>query len=345
MSELGRPVGNVLMGQTDTMLDIVDHQASPLMVTSDGMQIPWDGTDIDRTLSSQDALKVQTQKMLDVLEKHTPHDVLSAHQIPSASNHLEEIMPKVSLSTLLQDYVLTRADGSRGLWGIIDAQLPTELAREERHAIIQKIENVIAERLQDMSPEERKLAGFPTGNINQIYADDTLRLGTLLTENDIHAIVRESASFPSDSVLSVGAEAGLTGGVITDPPLMDLDIRLDRDIHLGKAYDIQAYKEYLVKHPEDFPVFKKMSAEYVDFIFQGNMQEMGRMGSLTLHELTPTDIQQTKLAEFFRLSREAFGPKLGLPGKQEKMYEYMMRMAMLGIEHPTGKRVFIPKWM
>lgn len=87
-------------------------------------------------------------------------------------------------------YQVTDADGKRGLWGILEQHLPEDmLPQAEKNRIIQSLENAIQQKLDHMSPAELKAVGFPTGNINTIYAGTQIDLGKLLTPDEVQAVM------------------------------------------------------------------------------------------------------------------------------------------------------------
>ncbi|OGI19300.1 MAG: hypothetical protein A3J06_00090 [Candidatus Moranbacteria bacterium RIFCSPLOWO2_02_FULL_48_19] len=123
-------------------------------------------------------------------------------------------------------------------------------------------------------------------------------------------------------------------------PVKNADIEYERDIRLGKTYDINAYKEYFAKNPEAFGAYKELAESYFGFISQGDMGAMKVLGEKAFENARSSDLDR-----FVKLAREAYGSKLGLPSPKEKVYNYVARMAMLGMEHPTGKHIPIPRFI
>jgi ribosomal protein L12E/L44/L45/RPP1/RPP2 len=59
-------------------------------------------------------------------------------------------------SKLLEDHVLTSADGKQGLWGVIESRLPEDMPQAEKAKAAAALEKMIAQKLETMSPEEQK---------------------------------------------------------------------------------------------------------------------------------------------------------------------------------------------
>ncbi len=121
---------------------------------------------------------------------------------------------------------ITSADGKRGLWGVLDRHLPQDmLPQAEKDRIIRSWENIIQQKLDHMSPAERAAVGFPTGNINNIYADTQIDLGKLLTPDEIQSVM-EGKEIPApsgnlESVVSHGAEQGDHAPQAAHPPVSE----------------------------------------------------------------------------------------------------------------------------
>ncbi|MDP3957590.1 MAG: hypothetical protein Q8Q10_03765 [bacterium] len=155
----------------------------------------------------------------------------------------------------------------------------------------------------------------------------------------------------SDSSSDAQAESGgadaseneTVAAIRDEEPVKNAVIEYERNIRLGKAYDINAYKEYFAKNPEDFGAYKKLGESYLGFISQGDTGAMKVLGEKTFGKLGNTEGES--LDRFVKLAREAYGSKLGLPSPKEKVYDYVARMAMLGMEHPTGKRIPLPRFI
>lgn len=121
------------------------------------------------------------------------------------------------------------------------------------------------------------------------------------------------------------------------------------DLRLETEYDLKGYTQYFKDNPEKFPLFKKSGTEYLAFISQENPEVMNRLGMTTFRELGLTAYSnrllenrgETVLGEFVALAEKTYG-KLGSPQPKEKVYEYVMRLAMIGLEHPTKKRILLP---
>lgn len=171
-----------------------------------------------------------------------------------------------------------------------------------------------------------------TGGTGQATAD----MGTLSLHDD-------------SDMMSPGTaddESSVTEGSADQEELSTADINLERDIVLGDKYDVGEYAEYFKENPEAFPEFRKMGESYFKFIFQENQGNMKAIGEMAISEFNGDPNEPTRfLRQFMKMAKETYGSRLGLPGPKEKVYEYVARMAMLGIEHPAGKRIIFPEYI
>lgn len=296
-----------------------------------------------------------------------------AEYVPEAREELaREVLLEDAGKNLLEDYHLTRADGRRGLWGVLDSRLPEGIPEAEKNAMIQRLENLIAERLTEMTPEQQADAGFRSGDINRIYAGETIKFSAVLTPEDVEKIVLDqdvpNADTPSSDVdsLSNSVESGGGADVVPESEVPDTetlesatgegvveapdanpvtDVReYNQEIILGKAYNLQLYKEYFRAHQEMLPVFRESGIEYLDFISRDNAGTMRTIGEKTFAVIEKSPLmEKTDLKEFIRLAEETYGKKLGSPRPKEKVYEYVMRMAMLGVEDPEERIIPLSK--
>jgi hypothetical protein len=113
--------------------------------------------------------------------EHTP--------APSTEGVIPEATPQEHVVSF-DRYEVTTEDGKRGLWGILEQHLPEDmLPQTEKSRIIQSLENAIQLKLDHMSPAELKAVGFPTGNVNNIYAGTQIDLGKLLTPDEVQSVM------------------------------------------------------------------------------------------------------------------------------------------------------------
>lgn len=115
----------------------------------------------------------------------------------------------------LKEYVVTAADGKRGLWGIIDNRLPNDIPKGPgRDRMIQSLENIMRAKLDALSPEERVKLGFPKSlpngmvNLDFIKVGDTIGFSKLLTSQEIQSVLDGK---------SIGAPSGV-GHLLTQNP-------------------------------------------------------------------------------------------------------------------------------
>lgn len=325
--------------------------------------------------TEQEALIADIQKALEAEGQGTNGtSPATAEYSPEARQALaREVFLEDGGKNFLEDYRLTRADGPRGLWGVLESRLPEGLSEEQQNRTVQKLENVIAERLAAMTPEQQATVGFRSGDINRIYAGETIKFGEVLTAEDIQNIVGAEV-LDGEVDTSEGAQERENGGgsdmsatdetdgeaaadvesdgsvapedsseITSDDNPVTADIQYDRDIILGKEYNLQSYKEYFRLNEEVLPFFKASGIEYMNFISQDNPAMMRSIGDKTFVTLDRSTLQGTSLEKFTTLAGQTYGKSLGLPGPKEKVYEYVMRMAMLGVEHPTRERIPLPQ--
>lgn len=150
--------------------------------------------------------------------------------------------------------------------------------------------------------------------------------------------IAESAGSASPDAPSPEAEVEAMDG------LQGTDIQYDRAIILGNEYDLKQYKSYFIQHPDAFDAFRKTGETYLNFIFENDQGAIRDTGEKTFADLARVPEEETeRLEQFVRQARDAYGVRLGTPAPQEKVYEYVARMSMIGIEHPTGKPIFLPR--
>lgn len=116
-----------------------------------------------------------------------------AETLPESGAMVEQaqaaLEPVVSLSLPLE-YQITQADGARGLWGILEKNVPLDgLDTEHKNQALSSLKNLIAVKLEALSPEAQTKMGFPSGSVDTLYAGDTLKLHELLSDTEIKDIV------------------------------------------------------------------------------------------------------------------------------------------------------------
>ena len=98
-------------------------------------------------------------------------------------------IPAPAVAGLPETYALTTADSQKGLWGVLEKSVPAELQGAEKTRAISSLQNLIATKLEGLSPEARTLAGFSSGAVGTIYAEDTLKLGNLVSPEEFQEII------------------------------------------------------------------------------------------------------------------------------------------------------------
>ncbi len=365
-------------------MEFTDNAPIPEEPTLDDSSQPALGADVQNGIGAREVpdhpVPTEQENLIADIKKalatESGSDASSPATIEYTPEATEELAHEVLLEdggrNFLQDYNLTRADGPRGLWGVLESRLPEGLSEAQQNTMVQKLENIIAERLAEMTPEQQGEVGFRSGDINRIYAGETIRFSELLTAEDIQKVVGGEVlpegeviiapdvpetpgsiegdaadSVPESDTLNLREPNGDVSGnspeeIYNDNPAT-ADIQYERDIVLGKEYNLQSYKEYFKLHEDALPLFRESGIEYMNFISQDNPALMRSIGDKTFATLNMAMINGTGLGKFVRLAGQTYGNKLGLPDPEEKVYAYVMRMAMLSVEHPTGKRIFLPK--
>lgn len=186
----------------------------------------------------------------------------------------------------LEDYHLTSADGKRGLWGIIDTKLPEDLHGADRVKAIQALENAIQDKLHGMSPEQLKDLGFPKGDIERIYAGDTIKFGQILSQDDVNRVLSGEhisgngiARATAEQAASVTPEAAApTPDPIEQMYQKDQQLELQqqaeaeaaRTAELAKDMDLinSDARTYLAEHPEMIGKFNSQLGNIRMGIFQ-----------------------------------------------------------------------------
>lgn len=149
------------------------------------------------------------------------------------------------------EYVLTQTDGARGLWGVLEKNMPLEgLDAEQKGRAISSMKNLIATKLEALSPEEKAAAGFRSGSIETIYAGDTLHLQELVTEAEMKEII---------------------GGKIIDAPVTSLGEQLpDIDVAHVEGIDSREVSEQITSGAD----LASSVSDVEDIIPQDDVREM-----------------------------------------------------------------------
>jgi hypothetical protein len=291
---------------------------------------------------------------------------------PVLSPNVPDVEPPAPKPDFISDFVSKDITVQKGepLWKIIDQNLAsqTDLEGPQRTHFI----DAVKDKYGDVLLKEGEVINFSAHGIDkefieQAWADakaitpeQALSIDAndakiaefakvhpevTLTNESVDTILQgDETETPSANEISDGdaRDGGTTTFVgANEDDLKHADIQPDRDIVLGKAYDLKNYTEYFKKYPEAFAQFKKIGETYMEFSFQGDQDIMNAIGGKTFAELDSSP--STSFDAFIDKAREAYGSKYGLPQPKEKVYEYIARIAMLGIEHPTGKLLRFPQ--
>jgi hypothetical protein len=122
-------------------------------------------------------------------------------------------------------YTLSVDDSQKGLWGVIEKSLPSNLEGVEKTRVITSVENLIATKLEALSPEDRAAFGFRSGDINTIYTGDTLKLDGLVSQGEFQEILEgKEIQAPIEAVVSeVAATDTLAEAVASVEPLAQIE--------------------------------------------------------------------------------------------------------------------------
>lgn len=102
---------------------------------------------------------------------------------------------------------VTEADSARGLWGILDRQLPASLTGVDRVRAIASMQNAIHNHLAGMSDTDiHQQFGFRSHDINVVHPGDKLNLHELIPQDQMESILQGH-----DVVLAPDAHVALDG--------------------------------------------------------------------------------------------------------------------------------------
>lgn len=150
-----------------------------------------------------------------------PGKSVSAPAGSTPESRIEEVVPGKEAS-LLQEHDVVAADGKRGLWGILDQRLPADMATADKSRVIASLENIMRQKLDAMTPEERAAAGFPKGlpdgkvNLDFIRPGDKIDFGKLLTKEEIQSVLNGELVDGTPKVSAVLEHAPKTGTIGAD---------------------------------------------------------------------------------------------------------------------------------
>ncbi|MFZ2187508.1 MAG: hypothetical protein WAV46_02665 [Candidatus Moraniibacteriota bacterium] len=280
-----------------------------------------------------------------------------------------EARPDFINEFVTKDIVVRQGDS---VWKIAD-RLAKELGLEEKSPQSTHFIDAIKDKYGDVLLKEGETINFSSQGIDKGFIENALgdakaltaeqaasiaahdvkieefaaaHPDVTLTDESVDAILREpdGADVPADAVSETGGDDGglvASTAVAHEKGWQPADIQYDRDIVLGAKYDVTAYTEFFKLNPEAFPQFKKVGESYLEFIFQGDQTDTRAIGGKMFGELRR--LPSESLGQFVKMAQETYGSKFGLPNPKEQVYAYVARMAMLGMEHPTGKLIRLPQ--
>ena len=266
-------------------------------------------------------------------------------------------------SAMPAEYELTGADSQKGLWGVLEKSLPADMDEAQKTKAITSLQKLIATKLEALSPADQEAIGFRSGDINTIYAGDTLKLDGLVSQSELQEVlngkditassieaptpeVASDAGIANNEVASVNvpeqavADTGESSSVeseVSDEPV-DGTAKL---IGEGRIERAVYYKEL-----EDTrrTIFATNDLRFRDSILNAPTVKMtdvvlaAKTPGETLVEnqaLLGTD-QITRVNRFKELAVNAYG-KVAEPGRNETIAAYTRRMVTLGFESPENK--------
>jgi hypothetical protein len=110
---------------------------------------------------------------------------------------------------------VTSADRARGLWGILDRQLPADMPKAERTQVIARLEALAKTKFAGKSPAEiQSLYGFSSGKLDVIRDEDVLKLRALFSQEEYAAALEGKGSMMSGALGT--ADQALQGTNVTD---------------------------------------------------------------------------------------------------------------------------------
>lgn len=138
-----------------------------------------------------------------------PSSEAASGQSPEAS----EAEPSASEAPVAEqaagpsEILVTEAHQAQGLWGILEHQLGDDMEVADRNRAVVALERLIQEKLENMTPDEQAAAGFRSGDINTIYAGDTLRLDSLVSAEEWQQAVSGGEMPGSEAAASEAASS------------------------------------------------------------------------------------------------------------------------------------------
>lgn len=269
-------------------------------------------------------------------------------------------------------YPVTVENSQTGLWGILDKSLPTNLPDSERAKAVASLQNLIANKLEHLSPEEQNALGFRGGNINTIYPGETLKLQSLVSQSELNEILGgkvvtleiipetplvenpgtggiidgetpEAPELPTESVpVETGAPEDLLEGVEIGGGLRDLVVEetpIDntRELLASGRLERALYSEELGKMRQGIFVTPETSnwLRY-SFILHPEMGEVPMGQVLNGSESLP--LHESQVERLRKIAEQAvvtYGQG-ARPGKYETIMAYTRRIATLGFQEKSA---------
>gem|GEM_PF-5381618 len=224
----------------------------------------------------------------------------------------EDVARPSSVKKLLQGHRVTEADGKKGLWGIIEKRLPSNLPPSDKNRVIQSLENAMQKKLELMSPAELKAAGIPSGDLDQIQIGKVIKFENFLSSDDIEKVLSgKSILAPAPSIDVVPAAPFDTdafqaaGRPDIVPSVEDPEIA-DRAARVAEYDRIMDTRSYLQEHPEKIGFFNNALGKMRMEIFLTNdVQRLSDYSYVMNHSLGSTQMSSV-IKDVAKLENNAF---------------------------------------
>ncbi len=117
-------------------------------------------------------------------------------EAPSTPESPSSVAP-VNETASLEAATVTEADRARGLWGIVENQLPENLDEAERNRVTASVQNLIQNKLVGLTETQiQEQYGFSSRDINLIRPGDVIKLDALVSDQELSAIINGQTVAP-----------------------------------------------------------------------------------------------------------------------------------------------------
>jgi len=289
--------------------------------------------------------------------------------IPDATETVSET------STLPETYQLTAADSQKGLWGVLEKSLPSDMEEAKKTKALTSLQKLIATKLETLSLDDRSALGFRSGDINTIYVGDTLKLNGLVTQAELQDILdgKEIPAVATDiQATEIATTSPLEGqnlaGLGEDTKIDLVDTSQRESVAMSEGSSVQTVETEISSEPVDGTakllgegrveravyyreledtrktIFATNNLRFRDSIINAPTVKMSdvllaasRPGESLIENRAVFGTDQIqRMGKYKELAVNAFG-KVAEPGRNETVADYTRRVVTLGFESPENK--------